>query len=352
MALLGKNTHLVGLDIGSRTIKVGEVMDTKSGYSLKNFGSINITPGVIEEGELQDPEAVAGFIRELYKSNGIKAQNVAISIGGYSVIVKKISIQAMSEEELNEAISHEAEQYIPFDISEVNLDFQILGEAESSPEQMNVLLVAAKKEMIAEYIELVQSAGLNPCIIDVDAFALQNIFEINYDLPDEAVALIDIGAGKTSLNIVKGDSSLFMRDVSLGCHQINEQIVSSLDCSEEEAEAIKIDEKQEKMSPDEYSEIISSITTDWCEEIRKALDYYYSTDPEDSIQRIILSGGGAHISGLRDLLAAELSTEVENINPFGIIDIDSKKFEPSYLQQIAPQAAICLGLALRRVDDK
>lgn len=352
MALFGKETHLVGLDIGSRTIKVGEVMNTKSGYRLKNFGSVNITPGVIEEGELQDPEAVARFIRELYKSNGIKAQNVAISIGGYSVIVKKISIQAMSEEELNEAISHEAEQYIPFDISEVNLDFQILGEAESSPEQMNVLLVAAKKEMIAEYIELVQSAGLNPCIIDVDAFALQNIFEINYDLPDEAVALIDIGAGKTSLNIVKGDSSLFMRDVSLGCHQINEQIVSSLDCSEEEAEAIKIDEKQKKMSPDEYSEIISSISTDWCEEIRKALDYYYSTDPEDSIQRIILSGGGAHISGLRELLASELSTEVENINPFGAIDINSKKFEPSYLQQIAPQAAICLGLALRRVDDK
>ncbi len=352
MALFGKKTHLVGLDIGSRTIKVGEVVDTKSGYSLKNFGSINITPGVIEEGELQDPEAVAGFIRELYKSNGIKAQNVAISIGGYSVIVKKISIQAMSEEELNEAISHEAEQYIPFDISEVNLDFQILGEAESSPEQMNVLLVAAKKEMIAEYIELVQSAGLNPCIIDVDAFALQNIFETNYDLPDEAVALIDIGAGKTSLNIVKGDSSLFMRDVSLGCHQINEQIVSSLDCSEEEAETIKVDGKQNKMSPDEYSEIISSITTNWCEEIRKALDYYYSTDPEDSIQRVILSGGGAHISGLRELLASEISTEVENINPFGTIDIDSKRFEPSYLKQIAPQAAICLGLALRRVDDK
>ena len=352
MALFGKKTHLVGLDIGSRTIKVGEVVDSKSGYSLKNLGSIDITPGLIEEGELQDPEAVAGFIRELYKANGIKEQNVAISISGYSVIVKKISIQAMSEAELNETISQEAEQYIPFDISEVNVDFQILGEAEGNPDLMNVMLVAAKKDMIAEYIELVQSAGLNPCIIDVDAFALQNIFEINYDLPNEAVALIDIGAGKTSLNIVKDDSSLFMRDVSLGCNQINEQIVSVLDCSEDEAEAIKIGKKQEKLSPDEYSEIVTSITTDWCEEIRKALDYYYSTGPEDSIQRIILSGGGSTISGLKELLASELSTEVENINPFGTIDIDSKKFEPSYLQQMAPQAGICLGLALRRVDDK
>ena len=352
MALFGKKTHLVGLDIGSRTIKVGEVMDTKSGYKLKKFGTVNIPPGIIEEGELQDAEAAAGFIRELYKSNGVKEQNVAISIGGYSVIVKKISIQSMSEAELNEAISHEAEQYIPFDISEVNVDFQILGESENNPEQMNVLLVAAKKEMIAEYIDLVQSAELNPCIIDVDAFALQNIYEKNYDFPDDAVALIDIGAGKTSLNIVKGDSSLFMRDVSLGCHQINEQIISSLDCSEDDAESVKMDRNQKKIPPEEYSEIISSVTTDWCEEIRKALDYYYSTDPEDSITRIILSGGGAHINGLNEMLASELSTEVENINPFGTIDLDNKKLDPSYLERMAPQAAICLGLALRRVDDK
>jgi len=352
MALFGKKTNLVGLDIGSRTIKIGEVIDTKSGHSLKNFGTIDVASGLIEEGELRDPEALTDSIRELYKSNSIKEQNVAISIGGYSVIVKKISIQAMSEDELIETISVEAEQYIPFDISEVNLDFQILGEAESNPNQMNVLLVAAKKEMIADYIELVQAAGLNPCIIDVDAFALQNIFETNYDLPDEAVALIDIGAGKTSMNIVKGDSSLFMRDVSLGCSQINGRIVSMLDCSEEEAEAIKFNRSQDQMSSDEYSEIISSVITDWSEEIRRAMDYYYSTEPEDSIQRIILSGGGAHIQGFSDLLASEASVEVEIINPFGTMDIDSKKFEPSYLQQMAPQAAICLGLALRRVDDK
>ena len=153
------------------------------------------------------------------------------------------------------------------------------------------------------------------------------------------------------MNIVKGDSSLFMRDVSLGCSQINGRIVSMLDCSEEEAEAIKFNRSQDQMSSDEYSEIISSVITDWSEEIRRAMDYYYSTEPEDSIQRIILSGGGAHIQGFSDLLASEASVEVEIINPFGTMDIDSKKFEPSYLQQTAPQAAICLGLALRRVDD-
>ncbi len=141
--LFGKKTSLVGLDIGSRTIKAGEVIDTKSGYSLKNFATIDIAPGLIEEGIVKDPTVVADVIRQLFKENNIREQNVAISIGGYSVIVKKINVQTMSEQELTETIQFEAEQYIPFDISDVNLDFQILGEPEPDAGQMDVMLVAA-----------------------------------------------------------------------------------------------------------------------------------------------------------------------------------------------------------------
>ena len=350
--LFGKKIHLVGLDIGSRTIKVGELIDTKKGYSLKNFGTIDIPSGIIEEGTVKDPETVAGSIRELFKTYNIKEQNVAISVGGYSVIVKKISVQTMSEEELQDTIQFEAEQYIPFDITDVNLDFQILGEAEGNPNQMNVLLVAAKRDMVDDYINLVQIAGLNPCIIDVDAFALQNIFELNYDIEDESIALIDIGASKTSLNILKGASSLFMRDVTLGCGQINEKIVSLADCSFEEAEELKVNDQQDKISSEDLSEIISSVSTDWCAEIRRALDYFYSTDTENQIKRIVLSGGGAYIETFRHLLAAETSTDVEIIDPFINIDTDSKQLDPDYLEQIGPQAAICMGLAVRRIDDK
>jgi type IV pilus assembly protein PilM len=350
--LFGKKTHLVGLDIGSRTIKVGELIDTKTGYSLKNFGTIDIPSGLIEEGAIKAPETVADYIRELFKTYNVKEQNIAISVGGYSVIVKKINVQTMTEEELQETIQFEAEQYIPFDITDVNLDFQILGGTESNPNQMDVLLVAAKRDLVDDYINLVQIAGLNTCTIDVDAFALQNIYELNYGIEDESVALIDIGASKTSLNILKGASSLFMRDVALGCGQINEKIVSLGGCSFEEAEEIKFNDQQDKISSEDLMEIMASVTTDWCAEIRRALDYFYSTDSENQIKRIVLSGGGAYIEDFRHLLAAETSTEVETINPYANINTGSKHLDPTYLEQTAPQAAICMGLAVRRIDDK
>jgi type IV pilus assembly protein PilM len=350
--IFGKKTHLIGLDIGSRTIKIAEVVDKKTTQLFKSFHTIDIEPGLIEEGTVKDPEAVSKSIRELYAKAKLKEKNVAISIGGYSVIVKKINVQNMTEDELQETIHFEAEQYIPFDISDVNLDFQILGESEHNPNMMGVLLVAAKKEMINEYINLVQMTGLNLCVIDVDAFALQNIFEFSYDPGDENIALIDIGASKTSLNILKDNSSVFMRDVSLGCGQINEKIASLVQCSLAEAEEIKLGGQSEIIVPEDLSSIISSAVTDWCTEIKRALDFFYSTFPEDQITKIILSGGGANIKEFRQLLAVETSTDVEIINPFQNFSIDNKSFDSSYLAQIAPQAAICMGLAIRKIGDK
>ena len=348
----GKKDHLVGLDIGSRTIKAGEITETKKGYTLERFGMVDIPPGIIEDGSIKDPEPVADAIRQLYKTYNIKEHNVAISIGGYSVIVKKINVQTMSEDQLQETIHFEAEQYIPFDISDVNLDFQILGENEQNPNQMSVLLVAAKKEMIDDYINLTQLAGLNPCIIDVDAFALQNIFESSYDLEDENVALIDIGASKTSLNILKGANSVFMRDVSLGCGQINQKITSLIDCTPEEAEQLKFGDETDKISQEDLSGIVSSVVADWCTEIRRALDFFYSTYPDDQIKKIVLSGGGGNIKEFRQLLAVETSAEVQTINPFESLYVDDDRFDMPYIERIAPQASICLGLALRKVDDK
>jgi len=350
--LFGKKTHLVGLDIGSRTIKACEIVDTKKGRKLNRLGTIDIESGSIEEGTIKEPGNIADSIRNLFKRHNIKEQNVAISIGGYSVIVKKIAVQTMTEEQLQDTIQFEAEQYIPFDIGDVNLDFQILGEAEGNPNQMSVILVTAKKEIVHDYVNLVQLAGLNPCIIDIDAFALQNIFEVNYDTQDENVALVDIGASKTSLNILKGNSSLFMRDVTLGCGQINQKIISLVDCSFEEAEELKAGKQEDKLSKGDLMEIVTSVVTDWCTEIRRALDFFYSTYPDDQISRIVLSGGGAKIEEFRRLLAQEASAEVETINPFENLDLDDDVFDSEFLEESAPQAAICMGLALRRTDDK
>jgi type IV pilus assembly protein PilM len=350
--VFGKKEHLVGLDIGSRSIKAAEIVDTKRGPTLKHFGIVDIAHGAIEEGTINDPESVAESIQQLFKSYNIKESNVAVSIGGYSVIVKKINVQTMAEEQLQETIHFEAEQYIPFDISDVNLDFQILGENETNPNQMNVFLVAAKKDMVNDYINLVNLAGLNPCIVDVEAFALQNTFEANYNVDGENIALIDIGASKTSLNILKGNSSVFMRDVSLGCGQINQKIMSLVECSFEEAEQLKYGDNPDRLSPEDLKGIVSSVVADWCTEIRRALDFFYSTYPEDQIKRIVISGGGANINEFRQLLATEASAEVEPINPFKNFHLDGKSFDEAFVKQIAPQAAISMGLAMRKVDDK
>lgn len=350
--LFGKKDHLVGLDIGSRTIKVGEVESSSSGQTLLKFGALDIAPGIIEEDGIKNPEGAADSIRQLFKLYNVKEQNVAISVGGYSVIVKKINVQSMSEDQLQEVIHLEAEQYIPFDINDVNLDFQILGGSESNPSQMSVLLVAAKKEMVSDYLHVIELAGLNPCIIDVDAFALQNIYELNYDAPDNCVALIDIGANKTSLNIMKNKASVFMRDVSLGCSQINHKIVSQIDCSIEESEELKHNESQDRIDPEDLKNIVSTVVSGWTTEIRRALDFFYSTYPEDQIGKIILSGGGANIKEFRKTLSVQTSTEVSIINPFDKLKVNENQLDMAYLNKMAPQAAICLGLAIRRVNDK
>ncbi len=347
----GSKNQLVGLDIGSRVIKVAEAQETKKGWALKKFGTIDIAPGIIEEGVIKDPQAVAVAIRELFQKAGIRQNNVAISIGGYSVIVKNITIQNMPEDQLHESINFEAEQYIPFDINDVNLDFQILGTSEQNPNQMNVMLVAAKKDMISDYVNLIDLAGLSISIIDIDAFALQNAFEINYDDTAENITLIDIGAGKTSVNILKNKMSVFMRDVSLGCNQINSRIADTANCSTAEAEAIKLGGKSDQIAPNVLSNIFRSVVSDWSDEIRRAMDFFYSTNPDDEIKKIFLSGGGANIKEFREMLATQTGAEVSRIDPLQKFVIDDH-LDSAYIKKMAPQAAIAMGLAIRRTDDK
>jgi len=347
----GPKNQLVGLDIGSRTIKAAEAQETKKGWVLKKFGLIDIEPGLIEEGVVKDHQAVAGVIRDLFQKTGIRRNNTAISIGGYSVIVKNIALQNMPEEQLHESINFEAEQYIPFDINDVNIDFQSLGTNEQNPNQMNVLLVAAKKDMINDYINLIDLAGLSLSIIDIDAFALQNAFDLNYDDSGENVTLIDIGASKTSVNIIKNKISVFMRDVSLGCNQINTRIADTAGCSAAEAEEIKLGGRTDRIAPDVLENIFRSVVSDWSDEIRRAMDFFYSTNPDDEIKKIFLSGGGAGIKEFRGMLSAQTGAEVLVIDPFQKVSIDAN-LDSAYIKRVAHQAAIAMGLAIRKADDK
>ncbi len=346
-----KKEQLVGLDIGSRTLKIGEVISTrKNSLVLNKFAMANIPSRSIEDGIVKDSETVAAAIRELFKKSRIKEKNVAISIGGYSVIIKKIQVNTMTDDELMENIQIEAEKYIPFDIKDANIDFHIMGESLGSSDKMDVVLVAAKKEFINDVISIVELAGLKPCVIDVDAFALQNIYEANYDSQEDVVVLIDIGASKTTMNIVKDGLSLFTRNFSLGCNQADHKIADKTQCSLEEAEEIRISKKPAKITDREIASIVASVINNWRLEIRRALDYFYSYS-DNQIQKIMLSGGGANIANFRKTLAAETALEVEVLNPLNRFSVN-KDISSSFIEQISPQVAICMGLAIRRADDK
>ena len=347
-----KKDRLIGLDIGSRSIKLGEVHDTKKGRILQKFGLVDLPQNSIVEGRIKEPSVVADAIKGLMSDLKVTERNVATSVAGYSVIIKRITVGKQTEEELHENIQYEAEQYIPFDLADVNIDFHIIGESELNPNQMNVMLVAAKTDIINEYIDLLDMADLNPCVIDIDVFALERVFEENYLNEEGTVGLIDIGANKMNINIVKGYMSAFTRDVNIGGEQITREIATRFDASFEEAEAIKLGRDKEKVPEEEVREIVYSTISSWGAEIRRAIDFYYSTGSDEDIGRIMLSGGASQTEGFSELLSAETSIDVQACNPFMGVKINEKQIEADYLEKVAPQGAICMGLASRRVDDK
>jgi type IV pilus assembly protein PilM len=350
--LFGKTTHLVGLDIGSAMVKTAEVVTSKKGKTLKSFGAMPLNPGAIEDGVIRDPEHVATVIRELFSKYHIRNEKVALSIGGHSAIIKKVTMPVMDEDSLQKSILVEAEQYIPFDIKDIRMDFQVIGPAAQNPNQLNVLLVAAKKEVVTQYVDVVELAGLTPCVVDVEAFAVQNIYEEIYGLSADEVVLLHVGAAKMSLNIIKNGDSVFIRDMSLGTRQINSKIRGRAGCSEEEAEALKLAGGGEKISSGELDGIVGEIVGQWCTEIGRAMDFFYSTYPGDRVERIVVSGGGAHAETFVDALAVQTGSEVSLLDAFATVHVDADRFEGDYIRKMAPQAAVSMGLALRRVEDK
>ncbi|MEW5735462.1 MAG: type IV pilus assembly protein PilM [Thermodesulfobacteriota bacterium] len=351
MALFKKSEALIGLDIGSGQVKAAEVMEKKDGRTLVRFGQMDMPHGAIEDGLIKDPEAVSQTIKDLFLSYNFKAVNVSIAISGHSVIVKNITTSKMTEEEMQENLHMEAEQYLPFDVKDVYMDFHILGDVPGKEDQMQVVLVAAKKDIIDDYVTAVELAGLNPCIMDVDAFAMQNIYELITEKPEEIVALVDIGASKTNVNIVKNGKSVLVRDVSMGGSQITNEIMTQGGCTLDEAEQWKQAPDTAKMDKEELSDIIALASARWCEEIRPAIDFYYSIS-EERPDRMFLSGGGGLVTGFKEMLAAETGIPVEFIAPFSAFSYSEAQFDPGFIKKVGPQATVCLGLALRRVADK
>ncbi|RJR35186.1 MAG: type IV pilus assembly protein PilM [Desulfobacteraceae bacterium] len=361
---IAKKNQLVGLDIGSHAIKVVEIEDSKKGKILKNFGMIGLPREAIVEGSIREIEIVSAAIKNLFKNLKIKNKNVATSVSGYSVIVKKISIAKREDSELESTIQEEAEQYIPFDIHDVNLDYEILSSTEKKDEEeseeksqesnlMDVMLVAAKKDIVEDYVSLLQITGLSPSVLDVDAFALQNAFELSSEKTDECYALVNVGAEELGINVIKHGASIFTRDSSFGGFQINEGIMAAFQVDYDEAEKIKLGGTQlSGKDKAKLEEVLTSVVSGWVNEIKRAIDFLITTYPDQSIEKVLLSGGSCRIPGFQKYLESQIDIPVEELNPFSGLQINDRMFDPKYLSYVGPQAAVAVGLALRSAGDK
>jgi len=349
-----KAKSLVGLDIGSSAVKAVELKPAGKGFKVAAFGSEAVPPDSIVDGAIIDGGAVAEAIRRLLTAGAIKTKEVAASLSGNAVIVKKITLPIMSETELGESIYWEAEQYIPFDIQDVNLDYQILDKGtDSGKGTMDVLLVAAKKEKIADYTGVIAQAGRSAVVVDVDAFALQNAYEVNYGIEASAVvALLNAGASATNINILNGDQSVFTRDISIGGNAYTEALQKELNLPFDLADQLKRGEAVDGVTFEDARPVLRAVTENVMLEIQKTFDFFKTTASSDRIDRIMLSGGASRAEGFTELLSERFDAPVEGLDPFKRVAFDAKKFQVASAADIAPTAAVAMGLALRRVGDR
>lgn len=349
-----RSKSLVGLDIGSSAVKAVELKPAGKGFKVGAIGVEPIPPDSIVDGAIIDSAAVADAIRRVLTAKAFKARDVAASLSGSAVIVKKITLPAMSEQELAESIYWEAEQYVPFDIQDVNLDYEILDAGTGSHSQgtMDVLLVAAKKDKIADYTSVITQAGRAPVVVDVDAFALQNAYEANYGLAaDAVVVLLNAGASAININIIAGGQSVFTRDVSMGGNAFTEAVQKELNLPFDAAESLKKGQDHDGVTYDDARPVLRAMTDNVLLEVEKTFDFFKATAASDHIDRIVLSGGASQVEGFSEALQERFGTPVERFDPFREFALDSQKLGVD-AAAMAPLAAVALGLALRRAGDR
>jgi type IV pilus assembly protein PilM len=348
---------LIGIDIGSHAVKLVAFGLSGGSFELLNLAMLPLPPDTVADGVIADISAMQSLLRRLIALEKITSKDVALALSGHSVIVKKVAMVRMSEEELANAMPYEAEQHIPFDVYDVNTDFQILDAADASTGrsgQMEVLLAAAKKGRVEELSQVARGAGLNPTVLDVDMLALVNGFELNYpeDIRDHVISLIHLGASMMTVLILKHGLSTFQRDISLGGNQYTAALQTALALSHEDAEAIKLGGHPWNQAQSDVLAVLRRVTDEVVTEIQRSFDFYLASAGDQPIDRVYLSGGCARLKGLSQVLASRLNLSVEPLNPFRRIDIPEKRFDVDYVYDIGPMAAIAVGLAMRQKGDR
>ncbi len=350
--------NCIGLDIGSSSVKMVQLRESSKGFHLLNFGIEPLPAQTIVDGSIMNQTAVVDAIRSLKNTLRIRHREVATAISGHSVIIKKIKVPEMSPDELEEQIPWEAEHHIPFSKDDVEIDHQVVGmpaAGAAGQGQMEVILVAAKKEVVSDFGMVIREAKLLPVVMDVTAFTIQNAFEINYAIqPTEAVALINVGASLSNINILFGGTSAFTRDVAVGGMAFTEEIQKRLNVSQEEAEAWKVGGSGEdggEVLPMEVEAVMAEVAADMAGKFQRSLDFFLASATDASLTRVYLCGGTAKVPALQKALEERARTPVEVMDPFRRVIIDERRFDMTFLHKHAPEAAVALGLALRRPGD-
>lgn len=350
-ALFKTRKELFGLDIGSNSIKLVELKKSRKEFKLKGFAIRDMPSEAIVDGEVMDSIILSEKLKELLSEYKPSTKYVALSVPGLGVTVRTINVPLVTEEELAQSIQWETEQYLPFSIKDVYVDFKILGESPDNPGQMNVLIVAAKKSNVDEYLLAVNEVGLEPLVVDVDVFAMQNMFELNYPIYEGKVTLLcNLGASFTNINIVKAGNSLLTRTVNLGGNKITASIQRELSVTFEEADKIKkgmVEGFDRKVVNDIIDNELESILN----ELKKTIEYFNGQFTNDVIDKIVLFGGTAKLAGLSDKIKDKVGINVELGNPFTTIAVD-KKLQTEKFNDFLPHSGIAVGLAIRRLGDR
>src|SRR5204863_1784883 len=345
----GSAKTIVGLDIGSSSIKAVELKKVKGEIQVAHLGVERLGSDIVVDSMIVDSGSVSSAISKLFSERKFSSKLVATAVSGHSVIVKKISMQTVPENEVPELLQTEAAQYIPFDMNDVNSDYQVLTDDPNEP-QMDVLLAAVKKDKILNYTNVLSLAGKIPAVVDIDAFALQNCYEYNYEpSPSSTVALLNLGASVMNINIVKGTTPLFTRDVSVGGNQYTDSLQKELDLSFDDAESLKLGHKVGTVSEDAKLPILQQVTEIIVLEIQKTFDFFRATAAGEHIERIYMAGGSSKVPGLIEALRQGFSLPVEILNPFQRIAPPAGGAAAELIEKNAGQLAVAVGLGLRGV---
>jgi type IV pilus assembly protein PilM len=345
-----KPNELVGLDIGSSAIRLVELKKKSADYELVSVAIEDLARDTVVDGAVMDTDAATSVIEKIFAGQKTKGRNVAMAVSGHSVIVKRISVPAGTGEELQNVLAYEAQQHVPFDLAEVSLSYHVLGTNEAS-NAMDVVLVAAKRDKIMNRASVASQAGATPVVMDIDAFALQNAYELNYQPgPDHTSALLNIGASMMNINIVRGGVPLFTRDVTVGGDQYTHTLQKELDLSFEDAEKLKLGKGSSPEQLEARVQHLHAVSEIVLLEIHKTFDFFHQTAPAETIHDIYIAGGTARTEGLKELLGAQFNVPVEIMNPFRKVAVNPGRFDSAFISEIAPRMSVAVGLALRSFD--